>query len=173
MKLVLIRHGIAEERATVKPRAAGLGPLDADRRLTTKGTRRVRAAAAALRELGVRPDVVLHSGLVRARETAELVAARLRPRRSELVVTDALVPEADPQLLFDELRRLRARSVVAVGHAPNLDRVVALACGASGRFVTSLGKAAAACIELPDSGRAAGRLVWLLPPRMLRRFRKT
>jgi phosphohistidine phosphatase len=160
MKVVLMRHGIAAEQART----------DDERPLTAEGTRKVRKAARALARLGIRPDVVAHSGLVRARQTAELVAQRVKPRQPLLVQSDALHHSADPRAFFDLLAKLRVRSAVCVGHAPNLDRVVALACGATGRLVTALGKAAAVELELPDSGRPAGRIVWLLPPKMLRRL---
>src|SRR5688500_19594544 len=52
----------------------------------SRGRRRVNRAAKGLQRVGVRPDQILHSGLLRARETAELVAAALgvpRACRSE------------------------------------------------------------------------------------------
>jgi phosphohistidine phosphatase len=170
MEVVLLRHGIAAELSEMPRREGPPAWRDSGRPLTDEGRRKVLRAGKGLRALGVRPDVVLHSGLLRAAQTAELVAESVRPRRSGFVVTDALEPDADPRRLFSELAALRAKSVLAVGHAPNLDRVIALACGAPGRLVAELGKAGAACLELPDSGRPAGRLVWLLTPKLLRKF---
>jgi len=166
MRMVLFRHGIAAELMEMRAPSA----RDVDRPLTAEGARKVRKAGRALRSLGIRPDLLLHSGLVRARETAELLAVHLRPREPRLLVADALEPDADPIRVLERVARLKVRSLVAVGHAPNLDRVIALACGIVGPPLTELGKAGAACLDLPDPGRSPGRLVWLLPPKLLRRL---
>lgn len=166
MKVVLMRHGIAADEA----------PSDDERPLTAEGARKVRKAAKALKRLGVRPDVVAHSGLLRARQTAELVAERVRPKRPELVVTESLHHSANPHDFFAWLATQKVESALCVGHAPNLDRVVALVCGVPNRLVTALGKAAAVELELElahslhEASRPSGRVVWLLPPRTLRRL---
>jgi phosphohistidine phosphatase len=170
MRLILLRHGIAAELRDTPPRADGRAPTDADRPLTERGRRRLKRAARGLRRLGVRPDRVLHSGLVRARETAEKIVAGLDIESPRFVEVAALIPEADPADFFKLLPRLAAKQLLCVSHAPVLDRILAFACGVKGRLVSSLGKAGAVCLELPDSGRPAGRIVWFLPPKLLRRF---
>ena len=166
MELVLMRHGIAVElnKLQTRPRR------DQDRPLTGSGRRKASKAAKGLRELGLKPDLVVHSGLLRAKQTAKVIAKRLKPKRRELVATDALEPYADPHRIFEFLARRRASTVVVVGHAPNLDRVAAIASGVRGRQLTELGKAGAIAFELPRSGRPPGRLLWLLEPSMLRRL---
>ena len=69
-ELYLIRHGVAEERGDA-------WPDDAKRPLTEDGMSRLRKAARGLARLGVAFDVVLTSPLVRARQTAEIVAGGL------------------------------------------------------------------------------------------------
>jgi phosphohistidine phosphatase len=170
MRLILLRHGIAADLRDTPPRADGRPTTDADRPLTERGRRRLKRAARGLRRLGVRPDRILHSGLVRARETAERIVAGLDVDAPEFVEISALVPEADPADFFKLLPSLAAEQLLCVAHAPILDRILALACGVKGRLFSALGKAGAVCLELPDSGRAAGRVVWFLPPKLLRRF---
>ncbi len=168
MILVLIRHGIAEELADMRSLPGKQRSTDADRALTPLGIRRVRKAARALKKIGFRADRILHSGLRRAEQTAALIAAELQPKEPELLVSGAVLSEADPRDLFQLLPELRARRVLVVGHAPHLDRVIALACGSSSRAITALGKAAAVALDLPDPARPTGRLLWLLPPKLLR-----
>src|SRR4051794_39647352 len=62
----LLRHGEAED-----------GSPDAERRLTEKGERQSRAAGAALRKLGVKPNACLTSPKVRAADTAKLACDEL------------------------------------------------------------------------------------------------
>src|SRR3954466_2368199 len=85
VELYLIRHAIAEERGEK-------WPDDTKRPLSATGIARMRRAARGLKRLGVKFDVVLASPLVRARQTAEIVAAELE-QRSPVVIADSLAPE--------------------------------------------------------------------------------
>jgi hypothetical protein len=90
-ELLLLRHGIAEERAPELD--------DAQRSLTPEGRERTMAQLQRLKELELNCDLVLSSPLVRARQTAELaVAAGLAP---ELELAAALAPLADPLALLE------------------------------------------------------------------------
>ena len=171
MILVLMRHGIAEELGEVTRSPGEPLPTDRDRALTELGKRRVRRAAIGLKKIGVRASIVVHSGLVRARQTAELAAAVIAPRGSALVETAALVPEADPDTFCRLLASWREHAaLLAVGHLPHLDSLVARLCGAPDRLVTELGKAAAIAFDVPTSGRPVGTLLWYLPPKLLRQL---
>jgi phosphohistidine phosphatase len=170
MLLTLLRHGVAVELSEMPVPPEGPPPADAERPLTDRGRRRLKKTARGLRRLRVRPDRILHSGLVRARETAEIVAAGLELDVPSFVEVAALLPDADPAELLSLLPTLGADDVLCVGHAPNLDRVIAAICGAEGRSISALGKAGAARLELPEPGAALGRVDWLLPPKWLRRI---
>ena len=170
MFLLLMRHGIAVELEELRRLPQGRHARDVDRPLSPIGIRKTKRVARGLRTLKIRPDVVLHSGLLRARETAEIVAKELQPRRPGLVVTEALAHWAEPTTLFEVLVKQKARVIVAVGHCPHVDRFIALACDATKRLITSMGKAGVICLALQDSGRPAGRIVWMLPPKLLRRL---
>src|SRR5438093_12133138 len=84
-ELYLVRHGLAEERGE-------LWPDDSKRPLTEKGMSRMRKATRGLARLGVSLDVVLTSPLVRARQTAEIVAGGFNPRPA-LVNRESLAPD--------------------------------------------------------------------------------
>jgi phosphohistidine phosphatase len=171
MLLVLMRHGIAQELGEVAPVSGEEWPRDQNRALTDLGRRRVEKAARGLKKIGFRAQSVAHSDLVRARQTAELVAATVTPRGTVLEETAALRPEADPAEFVRLLPQWRdCKSLLAVGHLPHLDRLVALLCGSGGRQLTEFGKAATLAIEVPTSGRPVGLLRWYLPPKLLRRL---
>lgn len=144
-------------------------PTDAERPLTRQGERRVQEAAQGLRVLAVRPALVAASPLLRAVQTAEIVADVLMPPGGEVLRSRALEPERNPRELFEELAGKRLGEVLCVGHAPHLDRVVALALGGS-RPATKLEKAGAACLEDPLEGFPRGGLLWLLPSLGLRKL---
>ncbi len=165
MRLILMRHGIAVERSEERS--------DSDRPLTKQGAARVRKAVEGLRELKVKPQVVLTSPYVRARQTAELVAQGLGLPPKRIETSDALLPEAEPSLLYHELRERDETEVLCTGHAPQLDRALALALGTPRSTAPQLKKAGAASIELLRSVPLRGRLIWLLEPSALRRLGRT
>ena len=70
--LYLMRHGIATEPSP--------GTSDAERALTAEGVRKTARVAVGLQMIDAKPDLILSSPLVRAEETARLVADVLAPR---------------------------------------------------------------------------------------------
>ena len=159
-ELYLIRHGLAEDRGDA-------WPDDAKRPLTEDGMARMRKAARGLARLGVTIDIVLTSPLVRARQTAEIVAAGLDPRPS-LVHADALAPEGGFAAVLAELvKHARKTRIALVGHEPNIGELAARLLGS--RHAIEFKKGAVCRIDveaLPPSG--PGDLRWLLTPKVLR-----
>src|SRR3954466_8963065 len=93
MNLLVIRHAIAEDKEAF----AASGRSDDQRPLTEAGREKMRRGAAGLRVVSPRIAVLASSPLLRARETAEIVAPVFRVPRVEIV--EALRPERE----FDEL----------------------------------------------------------------------
>ena len=160
--LYLVRHGIAEV-----PAPSG---RDEDRRLTLAGTRRMRRAAQGLARLRVQPAVILTSPLVRAEETAAILAETLTPR-VEVEVYARLGGGDDPRDIVAGLHRHRAiGALMLVGHQPGLGQLASfLLAGAPDVVPLPFKKGAIAAIEvqgLPPQG--LGFLRWFLTPRQLR-----
>jgi phosphohistidine phosphatase len=115
----LVRHGTAAP-----------GPDEGARPLTPEGRAEVEATARALRSHGAQVAEVRHSGLVRARETAEILARVLAPPRGVRAAT-GLAPEDDPDVARAELE-LATEPLMLVGHLPHLARLAAALVGAAG-----------------------------------------
>src|SRR5689334_22700913 len=132
MRLLLIRHAIAEDRASF----AATGQPDDLRPLTDRGRKRMRKAARGLARLVAEVDVIATSPLARAIETTEIVARRIRARDVDML--DELRPEAAPEALGAWLLGHRRDGLVAcVGHEPHLSSLAAwlLAGDAAGSSV--------------------------------------
>ena len=164
MRLLIIRHAIAEDRETF----AHTGQDDSLRPLTAEGRRKMLRAAGSLVSLVPSLDAILTSPFVRAADTAAIVAGAYGGMATQTV--DALVPDASPNALPPVLRSAVGDSVVAVvGHEPHLSTLAAwLLTGKPGEFIT-LKKGGVCLIEFDGAARAgAGSLLWLLTPSQLR-----
>jgi phosphohistidine phosphatase len=156
MELYFLRHGIA---ADAGPDGSG----DAGRPLTKEGSAKIKAEARGLLKLGVQPDALLSSPLVRARETAAIVAHELG---LELMLADELAPGCDLARLFGLLGEHRAAErVMVVGHEPDFSDMIGALTGGS-RVQLKKGGLGRVDLEMLEEG--AGTLIWLLPPRALR-----
>ena len=161
MNLYLLRHGVAAD-----PGATGCED-DSERPLIPKCERRLRAAAAAMKKLGLSFDLILSSPFLRARQTAEIVAGELRLKK-RLEIFDELVPGGNSRALMQALSELKPapENVLLVGHEPHLSRLISLLVS---------GNADAAAIEMKKGGLCkleaaelrngqCARLIWLLTP---------
>lgn len=160
--LYLIRHAIAGERGDE-------WPDDTKRPLTHSGAARMRQVVKGLVALGVDVDHILTSPLVRAVQTAELVAAGLKKKRAiEMDEIAALSPGGSPAQVAAALGSFDAhRTLVLVGHEPDLGELAAWLISA--RVPLPFKKGGVCRIDVSDlpPGRE-GQLVWLATPKMLR-----
>jgi phosphohistidine phosphatase len=163
-ELYFIRHGLAEDRGDA-------WPDDTKRPLTDEGMSRMRKAARGLARIGVSIEVVLSSPLVRARQTAEIVASGLDPRPS-LVNVDSLAPDGSYAAVIADLEKHARKSRIAlVGHEPMIGELAARLIGS--RHSIEFKKGAVCRIDVEDLPPAGpGDLCWLLTPKILRALKK-
>lgn len=134
-------------------------------RLTVAGVAAMRAAGPLWRRLNLRPDGVVSSPLPRAMETARIAVEELRATTAETepVADERLAPGADWGAMARTMaERGDLRSLLFVGHEPDLSRAIALLTGASS---IRMRKGSLACVEfygVPEPG--SGELAWLLDP---------
>jgi len=163
MEIYLIRHAIAEERGEE-------WPDDDLRPLTDEGMRRFEESAAGLLEFEAPPAQILTSPLVRARQTAKLLATAM-PARVTVAVMEELAPGYPPSKVLSKVRKLEGKGPVAlVGHEPDLGHLVAHLLGASRPLPFK--KGGMCRIDLVWGRPPRGTLVWFLPPKALRKLRR-
>ena len=114
MKVFLIRHA-----------EAAPGEPDELRTLTEHGFAQARELGKRLAREGVRPDAVLSSPLLRARETADAIA---KATGAEAEPIERLAPGATADDLRDAVKG-RGATVVVVGHQPDCSQIAAAVTG--------------------------------------------
>jgi phosphohistidine phosphatase len=131
------------------------------RPLTSKGRKQAERLGRFMCEHDIRPDVIVSSPLVRAVQTAEIVAAEL-----------GMTVRKDPRLasgfsqreLWALLDELGAREPLLVGHEPDLSSLLSYLTDAP----LPMKKGALATVDLETRlGDGEGVLCWLLPPELL------
>jgi phosphohistidine phosphatase len=166
MKLLVVRHGAAMEREDF----AHSGESDDLRPLTDEGKAEMKLVAARLRAAEVEKlDLLATSPLIRARQTAEIIAEAYGLGDPEII--DSLRPGSP----FEEFASWCAdpgdnKAIAVVGHEPHLSSLVTwlLAGGSQSRI--RLKKGGACLLEFESQPeRDSGRLMWLLTPRQLTR----
>ena len=160
MNLYILRHGIASDRGVEYPD-------DSLRPLTGKGIKRMRLEAEGMNAIGVAPDVIISSPLVRAIQTAEIVRDGL-DAPPQMAISETLVPEAHPSQTLRELasKYSSIRSLMVVGHEPHLSSLVSYIMTGQVSWLITLKKGALCNMDISASGR--GQLLWALAPRQLR-----
>ena len=163
-ELYFVRHGLAEDRGDA-------WPDDAKRPLTDEGMSRMRKSVRGLSRLGVSVAVILTSPLVRARQTAEILAAGLDPRPS-IVTVDSLKPDgAYAAVIADLDKHSRKTKIALVGHEPMLGELAARLIGS--RHPIEFKKGGVCRIDVEDLPPAGpGDLRWLMTTKILRAIRK-
>ncbi len=164
MNLYLLRHGLTVKRGT-------LGYADdASRPLTPKGKRQLHAVTNAIRAMKLDFAVILSSPLVRARQTAEIVAAELKLKK-HLAFADELSPDGSTKKLVEKILRLKpaAESLLLVGHEPDLSELVSLLTSGKTGAGFAFKKAGLAKLEIEKlrAGQCA-TAVWLLTPAQMK-----
>ena len=160
MRVTLIRHGEAEAHAW----------RDEDRALTKRGRADARRVGRALGRHGARFGLIVSSPLVRAVQTAEIVAAATGYRRA-ILATRLLIPDAEPTGVRELLaQQTGVRSVALVAHEPILSAACAALLGFAS--VPALKKAEAIRIRLPDDITQPGQFRWRIDPVSGKRLRR-
>ena len=156
MEIYLLRHGIAEDAAPGMP--------DADRALTAPGRHKLRRVLARAKTAKVNPGLILSSPYRRALETAEVVVEALG-YRGKVVATQTLVPNADPQETWEEIRAFKSEvSILLASHEPLMSALLAFLLNTPS-LVVDFKKAALARVDCDRLGpQPHATLKWILTP---------
>jgi phosphohistidine phosphatase len=121
VRLVLVHHGDA------------VGPdVDPQRPLSARGRQDVERLAADAAARGVKPDIIWHSGKLRAKQTAEAFWRACNPF-AEFSATRDLQPGDPPDWMRERLRG-ETRNILIAGHYPHFPGLLAALVGGSRTF---------------------------------------
>jgi phosphohistidine phosphatase len=153
MLLYLLRHAEAEKVAA----------SDELRQLSKKGERQSEKAARFCERNEIQITSIFSSPILRARQTADIVALRLKKKT---IAKSWLTAGMNPDEALRELTGFRRyRSVMIVGHEPDFSRLAAHLLGMPFGDNIRIRKASLTCIQISNFEPKAGALQFMLPVR--------
>jgi phosphohistidine phosphatase len=163
MKLLLIRHAIAEEREDF----ARTGKDDRLRPLTDEGRKKMKQGARGLQEIVPEIDLLATSPLTRAAQTGAIVDSVYGGLKE--VEIGELSPGSTPTDFLRWLRKQKAGCIAAVGHEPSISLILSWLLTGSERRIFAFRKGGACLLDFPDEvGAGTATLLWALTPAQLR-----
>jgi phosphohistidine phosphatase len=163
MKLLMIRHAIAEESEDF----ARTGKDDDLRPLTDEGRKKMRLAAKGLRGIVPAIDLLATSPLTRAAQTGAILDS-VYGGVKEVEVAE-LAPDSTPVDFLRWLRKQKGETVAVVGHEPSISLFLSWLLTGTERRIFSFRKGGACLLEFPgEIGAGTATLLWALTPGQLR-----
>ncbi len=153
MKLYLVQHGkpVSKEE-------------DPERPLSYQGADDIKRVAEFLEKYGMEIEEVLHSGKMRARQTAEIMISRLNPR-ADLIEREGLAPMDDVKDIARHLKE-RERDLMLVGHLPHLAKLASLLIlGSETPPVVTFQQGGVLCLSKDKTGKWT--IAWMLVPEII------
>jgi len=153
VKLYLVQHGEATSKN-----------INPERPLTDKGHKDIRTISQFLKQSNIQLDQVIHSGKLRARETAEYFI-KLLNNPSSSIVNENISPKNSLDPLTEEIQSWDSDTLV-VGHLPYLAKLVSyLTIGNESTLTVSFQPGTVVCLE--RDGELKWSLDWMIKPKLL------
>ncbi len=153
MKLYLIQHGEAKSEAE-----------DPERSLTARGEKEVLAVSKVAEGLRIRPSKIHHSGKLRAKQSAEIIATALKIPDSLVRPASGLNPNDDIHAWAERISKEK-EDLMLVGHLPFLEKLTSLLlCGDERARLVLFRYGAIVCLDQKDEKGWA--VSWVLTPEM-------
>ena len=146
IQIYLVQHGMAlsDQEDTQRP-------------LSDEGRVQLQRVAEHLQAHDVVVGKIVHSGKLRALQSADIFADALNVK--QVIASQGMNPNDDVKAFIENLDE---DEVMYVGHLPQLERVVSqLLCDQVSQPVIKFQNAAVVCLQIKDDH---GALVWYLPP---------
>ena len=154
MKLYLVQHGEACSKE-----------INPDRPLTDQGTADIERLAAFFKQAGIQVERVIHSGKLRAEQTAERLA-NAAAQGVELETSGLINPNDNPKA-FDWQSDSWDRDTLIVGHLPFMAKLVShLLIEDENRLITAYQPGSIVCLE--QDSHAHWQINWMIRPELLR-----
>lgn len=153
MKLYLVQHAEPKRKEE-----------DPSRPLSNKGWKDIKKMAEYAKDhLHINIEQIVHSGKLRAKQTAEVLAEYLTPK--EVMIDENLAPLADPRVWQKNLAK-RLKDIMLVGHLPHLGKLASiLLIDYENKEVITFRMSCIVCIEREQESHWT--ILWMITPEII------
>ena len=138
---------------------------DSSRSLSEKGIEDIKKMASFSRGLKIIPHQIVHSGKMRALQTAQLLADRINVDMGVLE-SDGLLPKDDPEIWFGRLSKMN-EDIMLVGHLPHMEKLASLLlCRDKDRSIIKFEMGSIICLKRLEEFNWA--VEWIIKPGMFK-----
>ena len=153
MKLYLVQHGDAVSK-----------DINSERPLSDMGKQDIARLASLIKHAAIRVERVVHSGKLRAQQTAEQLATVMAPGVS-LATSEQMHPN-DEVKNFDWHSLSGGQDLLLVGHLPFMAKLVShLLSGAENTLLVAFQPGTMVCLELLQD--SSWQINWMIRPECL------
>jgi len=154
VRLYLVQHGEAVAK-----------DIDPGRPLSTKGEQEMQRLAVFLETHRVNVERIMHSGKIRARQTAEILADKLL-FKGEVEAISGIDP-SDSVIEFSPKAHKLKQNTMLVGHLPFLGKLVAyLTTGDEQHDIVAYHPGSCVCLERDTE--KGWKVCWMLRPDLIK-----
>lgn len=158
MKLLIIRHGIAEDSSKNGDEA---------RVLTDEGIEKLKKVGKFLGDRLKENSVILYaSPYIRAQQTADVISSYISP--NERFACEHLIPDGSIEDSFKEVTSKDCDLCICVGHQPHLGSFVSYAVTGNYQPVVNVTRGCSVLIEFNSSVRKGGGIIrFVVSPKII------
>lgn len=162
MDIYILRHGKAEHTQNITS--------DTKRQLTETGRKELECIAKTLKSFDIKVDAIISSPLVRAKETAVIMAKHLWKKKKKITIWDELKPESNVLDIHKKLIKLTPNTkILLVGHEPHLTDLISSIISPESNVAINLKKGGFVSISVNSSeSKIVGTLQSILTPKQLK-----
>jgi len=139
MKVLVIRHAIAQDREDFKSFNDDLRPL------TAKGKKEFEKVSKCYKKLYPDVEEFYSSSLLRATETADILKKKFKKNYK---IIEELRPENGAPALLKKLKNSKKDFIAIVGHEPSLSTFIGQAITGKAKSIVELKKGGACLLEI-------------------------
>lgn len=144
MRILVVRHGIAQDRETFKLLDDELRPL------TTKGKKEFEKLSSYYKKLYPDLQAMYSSSLLRATETADMLKKKFKKK---YVIIEELKPGVPAKILLKKIKSSRKRFVAIVGHEPSLSEFIGYVVAGKNKSLVCLKKGGACLLDINKNSK--------------------
>lgn len=154
MKLLLVRHAVAEEREDFRGKDDDLRPL------TSKGKKDFEKVSKIYKKIYPDVEEFYSSDLLRAKQTADILTKRYNTKYK---IIEELRPEENPNELLKRIQKSKGNFVAIVGHEPSLSQFIGYVITGAKKSIVEMKKGGACLLDLEER-----QILALHPPKTLK-----